>query len=72
MPRPKIHTDEVAYRAMRNAQNRNKEKTQVAIRIPPETRVAWHAAAAARHLTLRDWMIEHLNQAVQEEAKNPS
>jgi predicted HicB family RNase H-like nuclease len=71
MPRPKIHTDEAAYRALRNAENRNKEKTQIAIRIPLETRTAWHAAASRRGMTLKDWIIEHLDRAVQEELATP-
>lgn len=60
-PRAKTHNPE--YVAERNRQVRHRHHAQVSIRIPEDTLAAWHATAARREQSLKDWIVETLNRA---------
>ncbi len=63
MARPKTVSADPAWIQKRNHEDRHRDKNQVSIRIPPDTRERWRAAASAEGRTLKDWTIYHLDQA---------
>ena len=63
-PNPDAKVHDPAYITKRNREVRQRNRAQVAIRIPDEMLARWHAAAAHRELTLKEWIVETLELAV--------
>lgn len=60
---PNAKSHDPAWIAAYNRQDRHRPAANVAIRIPPAVRDRWHAAANAEGLTLKDWIVTHLDPA---------
>ena len=67
---PQAKRHDPAYQAARNHQDRHRPQAQIGLRVPEAVRDRWHAAAAAQGLTLKAWIIHHLNRAARD-PENP-
>jgi len=56
MPKKPVKQLDPAWLA-EHRKDRHRLKTAVTVRIEPETKAVWQAAAARQKMTLRDWVI---------------